>query len=212
MSHRGGPATTRRSLLRRAAGVAGAALAGPGCMPSLPGQGPGPSVFRLSPKTSFDPGLPSVAWALTVAEPDAERALDTNRLALVRDGLEVDYYAGAVWSDRAPALVQLMIVRSFAASGAIAAVGTDRDPLRADFFLRSSLRAFAIEAQAGQPGKAHARLAARLVRLPRRPGPAPPRAAQSPRAPAAPQGRRERPLRGLGGARRPRPAEPRRRL
>jgi len=168
MSHRGGPATTRRSLLRRAGGVAGAALAGPGCMPSLPGQGPAPSVFRLSPKTSFDPGLPSVAWALTVAEPDAERALDTNRLALVRDGLEVDYYAGAVWSDRAPALVQLMIVRSFAASGAIAAVGTDRDPLRADFLLRSSLRAFAIEVQAGQTGKAHARLAASLVRLPRR--------------------------------------------
>ena len=75
MSHRGGPATTRRSLLRRAVGVAGAALAGSGCMPSPPGQGPAPSVFRLSPKTSFDPGLPSVAWALTVAEPREQGAL-----------------------------------------------------------------------------------------------------------------------------------------
>jgi cholesterol transport system auxiliary component len=106
-------------------------------------------VFRLTPETSFEPGLPSVAWTLAVAEPDAERALDTDRLVLVRDGLEVDYYAGAVWSDRAPALVQLMIVRSFAASDAVAAVGADRDPLRADFLPRSSLRAFAIEAQAG---------------------------------------------------------------
>jgi cholesterol transport system auxiliary component len=165
MSHCGGATATRRSLLRTG-GVAALALSG--CVPSLPGQGPAPAVFRLTPKTSFEQRPPPVAWTLAVAEPDAERALDTNRLAQVRDGLEVDYYAGAVWSDRAPALVQLTIVRSFAASGAIAAVGTDRDPLRADFLLRSSLRAFAIEVQAGRAGTARVRLAASLARLPRR--------------------------------------------
>ena len=70
------------------------------------------------------------------------RTLDTNRIAVVSSGTEVDYVALAFWIDRAPAMVQALIVQSFQSSGRLAQVGNDRDRLRPQFLLRSDLLAF----------------------------------------------------------------------
>ncbi len=113
-----------------------------GCAVELPGQAPAPQNFRLTPKTTFDPDLQKVGWILSVAEPSSERVLDTNRIAVTQEGLAIDYYANATWTDRAPSLIQILLVKSFQASGAFDNVGTDRDRLRADYLLRSTLRAF----------------------------------------------------------------------
>ena len=127
----------RRLLLGQALAAAAA-----GCVPSCPGKGPAPRTFRVTPKYTFDPDLPAAKWSLAVAEPVAERTLDTDRIAVVTNGIGVDYVALAFWVDRAPAMVQTLIVQSFRNSGRVDQVGTNRDRVRPDFQLVSDLRAF----------------------------------------------------------------------
>ncbi len=101
---------------RRAAGLAAC---------QLPGSGPPPREFRLTPKTTFDE-LPKVDWSLVVARPEASPAIDTTRIAVVRTGLEIEYYADARWVDRPAAMLQPILVQSFRNSGAITVVADDR--------------------------------------------------------------------------------------
>ena len=65
-------------------------------------------------------------------------------------------------------MMQSLIVGSFAASGAIAAVGTDRDRLSANFLLRSSLRAFNLLRHEGAATIVRIRLDTQLLKLPGR--------------------------------------------
>ncbi len=69
----------------------------------------------------------------------------TNRIAVPRDGLALDEHAHASWTDRATAMIQIRVARSFQASGKIANVPTDRDRPRSDYHLRSSLIAFQVQ-------------------------------------------------------------------
>jgi cholesterol transport system auxiliary component len=157
----------RRRLVRLGSiGVAGLLLGA--CVPALPGQGPAPTVYRLTPKTTFPPDLPRVAWGLAVAEPTAERQLDTSRIAVVRSGYEINYYADASWADRAPSMIQNLIVQSFRRSGAISPVGTDRDRIRADFLLRSTLQALQTNFRGDDPTSVRVVLDAALLTLPGR--------------------------------------------
>ena len=157
------PRPARRDLLRLGAA---APLLLAACA-TLPRPGPPPRVFRLTPKTTFPPDLPRVDWTVAVSEPLAERALDTDRIALLRDGTEIAYFANVVWSDRVPALVQILLVQSFLASGAVTA-GTDRDPLRPDYLLRSVLTAFQVRQARDGGWTAVVSLTATLLRMPRR--------------------------------------------
>ena len=109
---------------------------------SCPGKGRRRRTFRVTPKYTFDPKLPAAKWSLAVAEPVSERTLDTDRIAVVTNGIGVDYVALAFWVDRAPAMVQTLIVQSFRNSGRVDQVGTNRDRVRPDFQLVSDLRAF----------------------------------------------------------------------
>ncbi len=163
----GRPVFDRRHLLLSALALAAGACLD-GCVPSLPGQGPPPRNFRLTPKSTFPPDLPKVGWSLAIAEPVADRSLDTDRIALIRGGLQVDYIAGATWSDRAPTMIQDLMVESFQSSGAIMVVGTDRDRLSADFLLRSTLRAFNLLEREGEPTIVRVRLDTELFALPGR--------------------------------------------
>lgn len=160
----------RRGATRRGwcGGLASLGLVGLGaCVPKLPGTGPGPRTFRLTPKTTFGQDLTDVAWSLAVSEPTSERTLDTNRIAVITHGTAIDYVADATWIDRAPSMVQTVLVQSFRASGAVAAVGADRDQRRPDFLLRSDLRAFQLNRTDGL-GTVRVRLDATLLRLPQR--------------------------------------------
>ncbi len=163
MNGPGTPAGVRRRTVCR---TLFAALLG-GCA-GLPRPGPAPRVYRLSPKTTFPADLPRVDWSLAVAEPLAERALDTDRIAVVRGGFEVLYFAGVLWSDRVPAMLQLLMVQSFLASGALAAVGTDRDIFRPDYLLRPVLHAFQVQERPKQGRVVRISFSASLLRMPRR--------------------------------------------
>ncbi len=156
---------SRRFFLRGSAAVSSIALLA-AC--AVPGQGAPPRQFRLTPKSTFDAGLPSVDWSLIVLKPEADRSVDTVRIPLVSGGVETQYYANAEWSDRAPAMVLRLLVESFVNSGGISVVGSDRSGLRPDFRLKTVLREFQAEGAPGAAPTVRASIEASLVRMPQR--------------------------------------------
>ncbi|MHA1572320.1 MAG: ABC-type transport auxiliary lipoprotein family protein [Alphaproteobacteria bacterium] len=138
------------------------------CVGNLPGQGPPPRLFRLTPKSTFGDSVPTVPWQLVIELPSATASLDTTRVALQRRATEIEYYARANWVDRAPAMVQTLITESFENSGKIVAVGRESIGLRSDFVLKTELREFQAEYFDGVLPTAHVRVNAKLVKMPQR--------------------------------------------
>jgi len=126
-------------------------------------------LFRVSPKFTFRAGLPHVAAQLLVATPTAPAGLDTERIALSRSPVSLDYFADVQWADRAPYLIQTSLVDGFEKSGAMPAVGPDRGGLRADFVLETAIGDFAaIYDSPNAAPRISVRLTAKLVRMPER--------------------------------------------
>ena len=138
------------------------------CQIPVPGQGPPPLLYRLTPKSTFGADLPVVHWQLVVETPLADAGIDSTRIALQRSPTLLEYYARSTWSDRAPVMVQTLIVESFENSRRIVAVGRDVVSLRADFVLSTELREFQAEYFGDPSPRVHVNITARLVQLPRR--------------------------------------------
>lgn len=159
----------RRAFLRSAGALTlASALGGCGVGELLPGQGPPPRLFRLSPKSTFDTDLPTVDWQLVIEEPISPTGLSTTRIPLQRRAVELEYYARANWTDRAPAMVHTLAVESFENSDRIVAVGRESLGLRSDFILKLDLREFQTEYSGAGAPDAHVRLNAKLVQMPQR--------------------------------------------
>lgn len=156
----------RRILLSVLAVPAVAVLSA--CQIPVPGQGPPPLLYRLTPKSTFGTDMPEVHWQLVVEKPLADAAIDSTRIALQRSPTRLEYYARATWSDRAPVMVQTLMIESFENSNSIVAVGRDAVSLRADFVLKTELREFQTEYFGDPSPRAHVAISARLVKLPRR--------------------------------------------
>ncbi len=157
----------RRRLLKLtvAAPLAGLAAA---CAQLVPGQGPPPALYRLSPKSTFRADLPVVDWQLVLEPPIAAASLNSTRIGLQRNPMSMEYYARSNWSDRAPLMVQTLMIESFENSRRIVAVGREAIGLRADFVLKTELREFqTIYFDAERP-KTLVTLNAKLVEMPQR--------------------------------------------
>ena len=112
-----------------------------GCSSVFQGKPP-PKLYTLSPVRDFPPTLPKVNTQLLVDVPTADGAIDTERIALMRNAVSVDYFADAAWTDRAPVLVQSLLVESFENTDKVGAIARDSVTLRADYVLMSDLRDF----------------------------------------------------------------------
>jgi cholesterol transport system auxiliary component len=143
--------------------LVGIALAPAGCS-VLPGGSAPPKLYTLTPATNFPPGGSDVAWQLLIDEPASAAALDTERIALSRSPTTVDYFADAAWTDRAPLMVQELLVQSFENSGRIAAVARQSLTLRADYLLRPELRHFEADYGTAATPEAHVQIAVKLVK------------------------------------------------
>ena len=158
----------RRTLFRLAALVlvpGGAAT----CSSLIPGSGAPPQLYVLMRKTTFPPDLPTVSRQLLVDTPVAPAEIDTTRVALTRSPTTIDYFANAAWSDRAPAMVQSLLIESFEQTGKIISVARDSAVLRADYILMPELRRFEARYESGEsPPTVLVRLLVRVVRMPER--------------------------------------------
>jgi cholesterol transport system auxiliary component len=137
------------------------------CTGIIPGTGEPLKLYTLTPKSTYEGALPKVEWQLVIETPIAPAGINTNRIALAHSPITLDYFAGATWTDSAPALVQTLLVESFENTGRILAVGRESVGLRADYVLKIELREFQAEyASPTAPPTVHIRIIAKLVRMP----------------------------------------------
>ena len=149
----------RRAVL--AASSAGILLA---ACSSIVGPGATPTVYVLKPVLPDLSKGPKVHWALNIDPPDADDALDSERIAISRSPNTLDTYAGAAWSDHLPTLVQSTIDDAFEASGRIDEVATNDRGVRADYVLQPDIREFVARYdQPDGPPVASVKIEARLV-------------------------------------------------
>lgn len=122
-----------------------------------------PDIYRL-PSTPLPHAQASaVNWSLRVDTPQAERMLDSARIAVLPQGDMVSVYKGARWSDRVPVLLRNRLIEGFRTDGRVAALSSDDTNLQADFVLSGDLTAFQSEYRGQQPTIV-VRYDARLVR------------------------------------------------
>ncbi len=149
-------------------GLGLAALYCAGCGPLLSVGGPETDLYNLTPERNYAEDLPEVDWQLVVEEPLAAGGFDNNRIAVRPAPTELKYFSGARWTERAPRMVQNLIVQSFEDSGKIVGVGRQVIGLRSDFNLKTELRDFQAEVFREEDApRIRVRLNAKLVRQPR---------------------------------------------
>jgi cholesterol transport system auxiliary component len=135
---------------------------------SLIATGPAPDLYSLTPKSTFDRALPKVTWQLVIEEPLAAGGLDTTRIAVRPTPTALKYFADARWIERAPRMMQTLMVESFENTGQIVAVGRQAIGLRSDFNLKTELREFQAEyfEGTGRAPDVRVRLNVKIVRQP----------------------------------------------
>lgn len=117
-------------------------LSGCAALSSLSSASTPNELYVLTPKSTFDPDLPSLRFQIAVQEPTATAAVDTDQIAVQPTPLRVQYLPSARWVNRAPLIVQALMVESFENSGKVPAVGSSSIGLRADFLIVTDIREF----------------------------------------------------------------------
>ncbi len=99
-------------------------------------------LYALTPKSTFSSSLPRIPQQIVIEEPTATAAVNSDQIAVLPTPLQVQYLPRARWVDRAPNLVQELLIESFENSGKVAAVGRSTVGLRADYVVFTDLREF----------------------------------------------------------------------
>lgn len=122
--------------IRKAALAAGVLLGLAACGPliGVPG-GDAPARFTLLPPDNIDGQRLPVS--LMVEEPATSDALDGRRIALTPSPLEVRYFAKSRWTDRAPQMMQNLMLDAF--RNRVADVGGETMPTAPDYRLQSRI-------------------------------------------------------------------------
>lgn len=96
---------------------------------------------------SSDVGTAKVAFPvqLSIAVPNAAPGLDTNRIAVLRNSNQLDYFYGARWGGTAPQIVQSFLVALLQAQQGYKNVVAESTRLDADYILDIDLRQFQAE-------------------------------------------------------------------
>ena len=108
-----------------------------------------PDLYALSPKSTFASTLPEVDSQIVIEVPTADASINTDRIAVKPNPLQVKYFGGARWVDRAPLVVQRLLVESFENTGKVGAVSQTAVGLRADYTIVTDLREFQAEVSSG---------------------------------------------------------------
>ena len=129
-------------------------------------------VYTLQPSFSAAAAGASAATAATaatatlqVARPLAAPGLDTDGIALQRDGQRLDYYAASRWAAPLPEIVQSQAIEALRASGKFRSVQPEGAAFAADLVLQLEIRRCQAEyVGADGPPTVHVQLLATLGR------------------------------------------------
>lgn len=99
-------------------------------------------LYLLTPKSTFSTNLPRINRQIVVTEPTATAAISNDRITIQPSPLEVRFLAGARWVDRAPLIIQTLLIESYENSGKVDAVGRSAIGLRADYLIVTDVREF----------------------------------------------------------------------
>jgi cholesterol transport system auxiliary component len=126
-------------------------------------------IYRTNPAFAFATPVPHAGAQLLVAVPIAAAGLDTERIALSRAPVSLDYFADAQWPDRLPFIVQTAFVDGFEKSAALPSVGPESLGVITDFVLDVTISDFqaVYDSPDGLP-RVVAKFNAKLVRMPER--------------------------------------------
>jgi cholesterol transport system auxiliary component len=129
-------------------------------------SGPPPKLYRVTPQSNFPADLPRLPIQLQVELPSAPAGVDSQRIALTRSPVTIDYFADSEWTDRVPALIQTVLAESFENSQSVIAIDRESAGLRADYVLSSEFRHFeAVYDAADKPPTIWATANVRLIKL-----------------------------------------------
>lgn len=124
-------------------------------------------LFTLTPKSTFASNLPRLQQQIVIEEPTATAAVDTDQIAVHPTPLQVEYLPRVRWVDRAPLIVQALMIESFENSGKVAAVGRSTVGLRPDYTIVSDVREFQANLPAADvedaPLEIHVRLNLKII-------------------------------------------------
>ena len=122
--------------------IAPIVLSGCGGLIDLPGSEDAPQVYQLTAPAEFDKTYEKTNWRILVDEPDASRSIDTDRIALRPSEVELSYYSKARWADRAPRMVQNLLIQSLAGTDALEFAGRGPSGMNAQYLLSGTLQSF----------------------------------------------------------------------
>jgi cholesterol transport system auxiliary component len=111
------------------------------------------SLGGVKPLDTFDLTTPDAVKAgprkgkvqVLVTEPQALKALDSENIVVRNGASQIQYLAGAQWSDRLPKIVQARLIQAFEKSGRFGGVGRPGEGLAIDYQIITEIRAFGIE-------------------------------------------------------------------
>lgn len=122
-----------------------------GCF-SIGGEKAELTVYAPLPVVAKQDSWPTVDWSLAIAEPSSSTALDSPQIAVRPKPGQLQVYAGAVWSDSAPALLQSTLVRAFSAADVFDGVALQQAGIGSDRLLQLDIVQFeAVYTERGEP-------------------------------------------------------------
>ncbi len=142
-------------------------LSGCGSLSTLNSASRPTDLYLLTPKSTFDSSLPRVKHQIVIPEPTATAAVATDRITVQPTPLQVEYLPRARWVDRAPLIIQTLLIESYENSGKVDAVGRSSVDLRPDYVVVTDVREFQarvpVNSDPSAPLEVHVRLNIKIV-------------------------------------------------
>lgn len=101
-----------------------------------------------APATGADQDVvakPSFDGTLRIRRPIPAPGFETDRILLLRDGRELDFYATGHWAAPIPEMIEALAVESVRRSAFFPAVYGENSPMRSEYFLQIIVRNFVAE-------------------------------------------------------------------
>lgn len=147
--------------LRLAAACAGMLAVTAGCSGLFTSKAPVSRAYMLRPAVVAPAAAeaaaggapatkPPFTGTLRVPRPNPAPGFETDRILLLREGRELDYYATGHWAGPIPDLVGALAVESLRRAQLFDGVYSEGAPIRTDYFLQIAIREFVADYGAGE--------------------------------------------------------------